>query len=398
MFNKYLNKTISFLKNQKEENMRMRHMLSHPKVSGYPTVRTIITKDIKPTKQDKFVVIRLLEAYEKATFDEKRLMPPKDDMRSVLKNSAHADFFPLLQEKNIDTLAYYLCNMARMDVTQGITQGINMYKRIISNKNYQRWLSLYNLDKLISLAEALGILPKENPEQGRFGVNIFSDTDELIEKIERYLKIKIIPPDIEGGLFKLLTKNGSIHTIDLIAVYTAWRIKEVLKQQIEPSVCEIGAGVGKVAYYTNLLGIKKYTIIDLPYINILQGFYLIKSLPDAKVCLYGEKIKHAEEIISIQPYWSFKRITNKYFNLVLNQDSFPEINEAVVIDYLKDIKRNTKDYFLNINQESQGSMFVSNTKQNRVPELVKKAKGFELIYRFPYWMRQGYVEELYKVY
>lgn len=82
---------------------------------------------------------------------------------------------------------------------------------------------------------------------------------------------------------------------------------------------------------------------------------------------------------------------------MLNEDSFPEINEKIVKSYLKQIKTNTKSYFLSINQESQNTMMIKNLDQHIVSQLILEEGGFDQIYRFLYWMREGYVEELYKI-
>jgi hypothetical protein len=360
----------------------------------------VLNKDIAPTHMDKLLTVRLIEAYKKASTDEIEVLKvSKDDLWDRLKQGTHAYFVELLREENIDALAVHLCNMARSGITEGLVQGENEYRKIISDRQYRQYLSISHADMLVSLAEAIGVMPCENPAQGTFGINIFSDLDQIIEKIEQCMKINIIPPDIEGGLLKLNTKKGSMNCRDISAVYTAWRIKEILRGQSMPAICEIGAGIGKVAYYAKLLGINYYTIIDLPHVNVLQGFYLIKSLPSANIVLYGEGATEKEDAIHVLPYWSFDRKAAESFDLTLNQDSFPEINGEIVLNYLKQMKRNTKKYFLSINQESQGVVWFSNfkQKQNVVAELVGEIQGFERISRAPFWLRKGYVEEVFEI-
>jgi hypothetical protein len=396
--NTYIKKAHIFLTNQRQKDTRLKHMLLHPDICGYPKINTILTGNVNPTSKDKLTIERLLEAYRKAEVDEAKVIQrPELDVWVSLKQKAHADFLNLLQKENVDTLAYYLCNMARMDISEGIEQGANEYKKILTNRKYRSWLSQFNLDKLITLAEALGVLPYENPEQGRFGFNMYCDVDDIVENIERNLRINIIPPLDEGGSYKLNTGKGALHYRDIFSLYTAWRIKKILENEQNPIVCEIGAGVGKVAYYTHLFDIKNYTIIDLPYINVLQGFYLIRSLPSVEVILYGENQGGAKNPISILPYWSFEDIPEKYFTLTLNQDSFPEIDRKIVMSYLNLIKHNTKTYFLSINQEGESTMSLSGTKQNIVLKLINEVKGFESVYRFPFWLRKGYIEELFKI-
>lgn len=379
------------------ESSRLQHMLIHGGFKGYPEIEGIIEKDIMPTNQDLLLTKRLLKAYKKASEDgKKEKKGSRQDIWTFLEKRPHAEFFSLLDNKDVNPLTFYLCNMSRMGITDGITQGTMEFKKIISDRIYRRWLSLLNLDKLIALAEAVEALPLEDPEQGEFGLSFFSDVNEIVEKIEKRLKIPIVPPNIEGGLLKVPTNKGGIHDRDITAIYTSLRCKEILKEIKNPSICEIGAGVGKNAYYSHLFGLHSYVIIDLPHINILQGFYLIKSLPSAKIFLYGEK-SDKENSISILPDWSLKKINGKHFDLTLNQDSFPEINRNTVVDYLKQIRLHTKYFFLSINQESQNAMTIGNLKQHIISKLVFEAGGFNKIYRFPYWLRKGYVEELYKI-
>ena len=191
----FFNNAYTFLINKRRKGIRLKQMLSHPDIKGYPRVNMVLNKDVSPTPQDRLITMRLIEAYKKALIDEAKVLQiPKADIWDSLKQGPHADFVHLLQEENIDTLAYYLCNMARMGVSEGLEQGENEHRKIISSGKYRRWLSLFNADKLICLAEALGVLPCENPEQGRFGWNIYCDIDEIVEKTERYLQIKISPP------------------------------------------------------------------------------------------------------------------------------------------------------------------------------------------------------------
>ena len=55
--------------------------------------------------------------------------------------------------------------------------------------------------------------------------------------------------------------------------------------------------------------------------------------------------------------------------------------------------RTTVSYFLSINQEAQAPM--GPRTQNSVPAIVSVFPGFRRLYRMKYWIREGYVEELY---
>ena len=122
----------------------------------------------------------------------------------------------------------------------------------------------------------------------------------------------------------------------------------------------------------------------------------VKSLPGAPIVLYGEEDIDGSAI-RLYPYWHFSSVVSKTFDLTFNQDSFPEIDSNIVNWYLDLILNNTRDFFLSINQEGQAIFDPSGKKQLLVPELLKDRKAYKLVYRFPYWLRGGYTEELYRI-
>ena len=175
--------------------------------------------------------------------------------------------------------------------------------------------------------------------------------------------------------------------------YASWRMFELLDGKTEASICEVGGGYGGCAYYSFQRPLRRYTIIDLPIVNLLQGFFLIKTCGADNVCLYGEA--HEDRTIHVLPYWMMAEMPDKSFDLTLSQESLPEIEREKAEAYIEQIARTTRRYFLSINQESgAGKQF----RQNVVPELVEMhARVYRRRYRFPYWIRKGEVEELYEI-
>ena len=82
--------------------------------------------------------------------------------------------------------------------------------------------------------------------------------------------------------------------------------------------------------------------------------------------------------------------------MVVNQDSFPEIERAFVVDYLRHIRR-FAGRLLSINQEAAAVAAADGRCQHVVSELVDSVGGFVRVSRVPYWLRRGYVEEIYEV-
>lgn len=357
------------------DGKRRVHIIAHP-YTTMPVIPHLVVPDFKADDADVRNADRLLKAYRLATREHQS---SEADLWMLNENNQKY-FLSLLQENDPVKLAQYLCNMNRKDATIGTVQGDIEYNRIIRDSKYRSFLALMAKDKLVSLAEALGVLPVENPEQGKYGGHLYTDAAELAQKISNVIGIDIVPPPIDGGLLKIIAGNALFNERDCNAIYTAHMIRAA------NNICEIGGGAGRVAYWCNRFGVSNYTMIDLPRINVIQGFYLLKSLPGC-VSLFGEP----ERAIKILPCHSLP--TDKY-DLVINQDSFPEIGKETVLSYLAWIRLNTNN-FLSINHESKtpynGGQHIS------VSELVKETGGINLKQRYPYWLRKGYVMEWYQV-
>lgn len=353
-------------------------------------VRAGIVPDMQAGVRDVEIAGRLLAAYARAMADAPPATAHTYDVWSYIRKR-QAKYFEVLEAKDPARLAQYLCNMSRHDATHGTVQGDDEYRKIIKSPGYKRYISLMAKDKLVSLAEAIGAIPIENPEQGIWGKSLSQDPDEIIARIEAMLKMDIAPPNFDGGLLKLETAHGRFNERDCNALYTAWLLRNITAELAAPRLCEIGGGVGRVAYWSNRLGLRDYTIIDLPHINVLQGFYLCKALPDVDVRLYGEA--STGRSLSVMPDFAIAQLADNDFDLVLNQDSFPEIHGDVVRNYLRWIHSAGRK-FISINHESR-PFSVSAENQISVPELVGEVGGFQRLMRSQYWLRKGYVIELY---
>ncbi len=360
-----------------------------PKIPFYPT-------SPPPSINDEDIAIsqRLLSAYQLS--NAKNGSIEIDDVWSKISCKQKV-FFQVLNAGNATTLANYLSNLHSNDATIGFGQGYEEYIKNRFNPFRRKFYGLFVKDKLVSLAESLGALACENPEQGSFGENLHVSVDELVDRIEKKIGSSISPQNIGGNHYKLHGKTASYSERDLTAVYTALRLKYILEGKDSPSICEIGAGMGNLAYWTRKFLNCKYTIIDLPHINVVQGYYLLKSLPKESIQLFGEPtpFSHPTPLIRIFPDHAMSYFSKGEFDLVTNQDSFPEIQPEIVFNYLNLIRQIKSNWFFSINHESSPNYGLF--KQNRVSDIIKTIDGFSLVQRFPFWMRSGYVEELYKI-
>ena len=230
-------------------------------------------------KTDIPLANRLIAAYHRASrADVKR--NKQEDQWTLLERSIFPDFIDILQRKDAHAFADYMRSFFARSISHGTFQGTEATKGL-KDPGSAASVAGRTLDALASACEAMGLLRVENPEQGHYGENLFREPDELIDLLESFLKIDAIPPNAAGKKFGIRTRKGILALTDVRALYAARRIQEIIGPVRSPSVCEIGGGIGGVAYNCQLLGIKNYTIIDLPAIPVMQGYWLTRALPNA---------------------------------------------------------------------------------------------------------------------
>jgi hypothetical protein len=227
------------------------------------------------------------------------------------------------------------------------------------------------------LAEAIGtkrVWCNEHPAEKPADPSI----ESMLDDVSQRLGIQIDFPNPFPDEFGLATSRGITTDRAIQAVYQAWRIKQLAKQY-GPRVLEIGAGLGRTAYYARKLGITDYTIIDLPMTNVAQANFLGRVVPAESISLFRED--HRADAIKILPISEMKTLTA--FDVVANTDSFTEMGTGSMLDYANSFVAHGKVLW-SVNHETNRE-----TVGNLAP-LKQRCIG-----RFPYWLRPGYVEEIF---
>lgn len=222
-----------------------------------------------------------------------------------------------------------------------------------------------------------------------------SDTDtsnDLINKLNNYLSVNIITP-LVMPIAGMKTESGTLNYRNTNSVYMA----NILRNFTKPmdNICEYGGGIGLNAYYLYNMNRKNVYLFDLPFVNVISGYFLIKALGHDAVVLEGEKFK--SDSIHVSAFWNCGNYEKDYFEITANQDSFPEIAPSILDKYFNIIEFNTKSYFFSINHEDQRYY-----KGNIVPEAISNFSFYEKISRNTLALNVGeptftYYEELYKI-
>jgi hypothetical protein len=369
------------------------HTLVHP-IGSEARPLPFGKKDAQWNPEMVVTAHRLIAAYKATMLQESRLKQITDeDLWSALMRDNLGQMMSFIHAEDADQLSRYLVDFGK-EYTWfgGITTGVDGYTHWDRNEQF---VAYSYFDKLLCLGEALGVLSVESPEQGtdgKWGKNILLDPNEIVDAIEAQLGIHIVPPEGPVHVAGLNVRGGLLHYRHINALYLATRIRDIAAP--EDRICEFGGGLGLAAFYLNRMGRKDVTIFDLPIVNILSGYFLIGTLGQEAVCLEGEPSR--SDTIKLRANWNCSNEADDTFRVTANQDSFPEINRRIFDEYVRQIKRITSGLFLSINHEGE-QLIAGGVRLLHVSKLLGADRGFVRTYRSPYWLRRGYVEELYRI-
>lgn len=248
------------------------------------------------------------------------------------------------------------------------------------------WRELYAYwicDSLVSFSEAIGarraVYPEFDVDPTLTDRNRIVDIDVLLDEIEQELKIQLTFPNPYPNELGLASKRGIIGFRSVQSLYQGWRIAQLAAGKTDFRVMEIGAGLGRTAYFARQFGVTDYTIVDIPLTNAAQGYFLGRVLGEDNVSLGDEQSMGRVRVMSNT---EMPRHQGKY-DLIVNIDSWTEMPKDVAQSYW-DFARTATRCVLSINHE-----FNSHT----VRELYRDSADMHAT-RYPYALRRGYVEEV----
>jgi hypothetical protein len=330
--------------------------------------------DVALNDEDGSLVERIIAAYQRTARDDyygplwQHMQQTAAPIHDALMNGEQAVVAKLLRHPETNLLLYGFENVHAESATN----------------HYHGWQQQYAdrcKDVVVRLAEALGVLHVENPEASDPDNNITIDADRLVRHIEGVLGTTLPIVPAQSGFTGLGVSDGLVNERVAHGAYCAHRILRLLSDEDDQRVLEIGAGLGYVAYTAYRLGVHDYTIVDLPMTSVAQAYFLGRMLGEDKILLEGEAVADPHQRIKIYSP-GYLHESHEQFALVLNVDSLPELGREIAADYAHKIFE-ISDTLLSINHERN---------QYTVNELFDP-RQFS-IDRRPFWLRNGYVEEL----
>lgn len=317
-------------------------------------------------------------------------------------NTLKEDTHNLLMADDAEAVLYAFENPGSNMILHGFDSPTS---QSIQHQDELHWLLNYrNLcsGSVRRLAEAMAVQPIFYPE----GISPNDEpvplggVDETLDAIGHEMGAEICFPSTYKDEIGLKTRFGVASYRAIQALYQAWRIRETARTHLSQgggplSVLEIGGGTGRTAYNAFKLGIKNYTIVDLPLTGVIQAYFIGKTLGGECLHLEGEPLTPNTVSIITPPalfaaHKIFFRLFGKQpdkevrqnFDIVANFDSLVEFSEEDASEYIDFIIKHSK-IFLSGNRESKGFS---------VRGLLAK-RGITAS-RYPFWLRRGYVEEI----
>ena len=232
--------------------------------------------------------------------------------------------------------------------------------------------------EIVRLGEALGVRRLRNPESKGATAEV-EEVETALAGIDEALGVRVSFPNPHVDEFGIVTSRGIASYRAIHALYQANRLKQLARIHGE-RIVEIGAGLGRTICYAYEWGLRQSTIVDLPMTNVAQASFLGQTLGPGAITLLGEEPAPGK-IRIVTGDWL--RECKEDFDIVLNVDSMTEMDREYAEEYAAFFQARAK-CFLSINHDAN---------RFRVCEL-GALKGLRAG-RFPYWMREGYAEEIY---
>jgi hypothetical protein len=360
------------------------HGLLHSPLSPRPPIATVPPSE-PDRAADLAAAARVVDAYRAAMRTSAE--PPSPGLWHRLTRERQP-FVSALEAGHVEEVASRLGRLFASDLIWGLGSFDQGHPALLASGTATH-LHVVFADALVSLAEAVGAGRVTNLHQDPVAhlEALAAEPEAVYAETRRRLAFDPAFPCVGGAYgFKLGT---DLVTIDsLVHAYTVHRLRQL--GAAGSPIFEIGGGYGALALLADRAFAGEYAIFDLPWVNAIQGFFLIRALPSGAVCLFGEPTGR----IRVLPYWCLMAERDGSCGTFVNTDSLAEIGEATVRAYLREIARVTRGSFLSINQEAMAPA-ADGERQNCVRALAE-ASGLVAVSRHRAWMRHGYVEDVFR--
>lgn len=308
------------------------------------------------------IVERVLAAYKKAKLVQKDVAlayKPGGEWDEEIK-TRRADYLKILSDNDISGLSDLLKNFFRNSGIAGLW-AYGYYSEIARASNLKK------KDFVNSILQD------------------FLTWRDLVDNADIY---SVSAPPV-GNPWGYIIQGDLIMPTSFQHHYYASHVLNLLADIKNPVVAEIGGGFGGFAYYLLSSGKPvKYINFDLPEVLLIESYYLLNTFKEKKFLLFGEAkdINISVDIISsndiiLMPNFQLPTLASNSIDLSFNSASLSEMDYHTIEEYIAQIVRTCKLYFLHSNSDREtpkggGHIEVPSSKFP-IPE-----DAFKRIYKF----------------
>jgi hypothetical protein len=304
----------------------------HGEVPPTPFGRTEALADI----DDRDLVSRIVAPYQASIASS---LKPSQSMWELIAEKK-GDVHQALAQGQIEKVQRFLRDPGKTDLFYGFE---NLARSLNTEGPGLEPHSIKIYQDLLYLAEATGVKQRWNPENA--ATFPLPPIDKLLALIDEGVGHYVEFPNPFPGEIGLFSSRGIISYRSIQAIYQAWRVYRLVKGNRDARIVEVGAGLGRTAFYAAQFGLHNYTIVDLPLSSVAQGYFLGRTLGPGTIRLYKEQ----RSGIAILPPPVFLNSDDRY-DLVLNTDSLTELEPQTASAYCEAF-RDRANIFLSINHE-----------------------------------------------
>ena len=327
---------------------------------------------------DKNLVQRIINAYCQSTTKMKDAGGP---IWTHIASKTQ-DLHERLCSGDIASVTEFLRFPHRSNLLYGFEMVFDEYsKAAVDNSAIPALQAQWAHDNFVRVAETMGAIPTYLPEVD-FQERMWNP-EQLLSSIEQTVGFALQFPNTIPNEYGIPTSRGVISHRAVQALYQAWRLSQLRSFTKGGKTIEIGAGLGRTAWFASLFELDDYTIVDLPMANVAQAYFLGRALGEDRVVLHGESDGNLPQVRIETPVW-FHASKDRY-DIAINNDSMVEIGIEAVESYWQQLAVRS-EVFVSINHEAQSFRIadISNRLGQDVPVL-----------RSLHPLRKGYVEEIF---
>ena len=318
---------------------------------------------IEPSKEKSELeaVNRIFQSFKKMKEDQKKISKiylPSSLWQQQIDNS-YSYFAEALKSNDLNKFHFFLSNFGTWKKYHGVESttliknkmktifGRRYLKNVIFFNALKNWKWIYNSRKNVSSLT----YPRHGNQVGALIDNNFVGAGSFFNEV-----------------------YGSL-------------LSDLIDDVSRPVVAELGAGYGKLAYFTlRNTSNSCFLDFDLPETLCLAAYYLMKSWPKKRVLLYGEeeysKKSHDKYELIFMPSYEIEKISSNSIDLFINKNSLGEMDRKAAANYIRYISFSTR-YFFHMNHDVFPNVYEDDSTGLLGHEYPIPKDIFKQVFRYP---------------